>query len=163
MASQSEVAAHLDLSQQAVSKLKKAGVLPAPSGRGGYDLDASRLAYIRNLRESAAGRDSSRIGSLEAERARLASAQAEAQERKNAVERGDLVPFREFHSRVLDTMHRVAGFLDHLPLRLAGADYKLRKRLEDSLNEAREELVAGKIFGPAASELDRDELEYAAD
>jgi phage terminase Nu1 subunit (DNA packaging protein) len=58
MATQAEVADHLDLTQQAVAKLLSAGHLPRSEGRGSLDLDACRIAYIRRLREQAAGRAS---------------------------------------------------------------------------------------------------------
>lgn len=50
MATQKEIAAHLDLSTRWISELVKEGVLPSSKGRGGYDVDACRLAYIRYLR-----------------------------------------------------------------------------------------------------------------
>lgn len=50
MATQAEVAAHLDLSDRWVRKLLADGVLPGSKGKGGYDLEDCRLAYIRHLR-----------------------------------------------------------------------------------------------------------------
>lgn len=141
MATQSDLATHLDLSQQAVSKLKNNGIITAGAGRSGYDLDACRVAYIRHLRQGAAGRDSARAGSLEAERARLAAAQAEAQERKNALDRGELVVLADIDANMRGVLGRVMACLDHLPARLAGNDYKLRARIEKELNDARNELA----------------------
>lgn len=95
MATQSDVAAHLDLSQAAVSQLVNEGVLPTPAGRGGLDLGASRIAYIRRLREQAAGRAPLGDGPVDLdlvrERARLAKGQADAQEMRNDVMRGLVV------------------------------------------------------------------------
>ena len=56
LATQAEVASHIGLTQSAVSRRVKAGILPAPQGRGGYDLDACRVAELRNLRAVLAGR-----------------------------------------------------------------------------------------------------------
>lgn len=50
MSTQIEVAKHLFLSDKWVRELIKKGVLPSSSGRGGYDLDKCREAYIFYLR-----------------------------------------------------------------------------------------------------------------
>jgi hypothetical protein len=50
MATQIEVASHLFLSDKWVRELLKQGVLPSSSGRGGYDLDKCREAYVTYLR-----------------------------------------------------------------------------------------------------------------
>ena len=50
MATQAEIAQHLDIDARHVRRLIKQGVLPAGKGHGGLDLDACRLAYIRYLR-----------------------------------------------------------------------------------------------------------------
>lgn len=104
MASQRDVARHLSLSQQAVSKLVAAGVLPHSSDRGGMDLDRCRGLYIAHLREVAAGRSAGdpAAPNLVLERARLARAQAVAQERKNA----------EAEERVIDLDQAAALFLE---------------------------------------------------
>ncbi|MGI4943476.1 MAG: hypothetical protein ACRYHQ_23405 [Janthinobacterium lividum] len=95
MASQTEVAEHLDLSQQAVSQMIAEGVLPAAQARRGLDLKACRVAYVRHLRERAAGRASDDADGegldLVGQRARLAKAQADAQEMRNDLMRGLVV------------------------------------------------------------------------
>lgn len=55
MATQAEIGLHLDLSDRSVRDLISRGVLPQ-SPRKALDLDACRIAYIRHLRETAAGR-----------------------------------------------------------------------------------------------------------
>ena len=55
MATQQEIADHLDLSSRWIRKLVKEGILPSSKGRGGYDVDACRLAYIRYLRGVSSG------------------------------------------------------------------------------------------------------------
>ncbi len=93
MATQLEIAEHLDLSDRRVRELAKQGVLPKPKGRGGWSIDACRLAYIAYLRGVASGHQSD-DGELDltAERAKLARAQTETAELKNAVARGELIP-----------------------------------------------------------------------
>ena len=84
-ATQTAVAAHLDLSPGRVSVLMSDGVLP----KGG-SLDECRVAYIQWLRarlpHGAGNRD------LNAGRARLAAAQAEKQEMEVLERRGELLP-----------------------------------------------------------------------
>lgn len=50
MATQVEIAKHLFLSDKWVRELLRQGVLPTSSGRGGYDLDKCREAYVTYLR-----------------------------------------------------------------------------------------------------------------
>lgn len=158
MATQNDVAVHLDLSQQAVSKLKNAGTLTTGPGRSGYDLDDCRVAYIRHLRNSAAGRDSTRIGSLEAERARLAAAQAEAAERKNARDRRELVPLLDVTNAVTGLIEVVKGRLMQVPARVAKGDIGLRGRIESAVVDALEELSMTRVEEVTGSDLtDEDE------
>ena len=95
MASQAELAAHLVLDQAAVSRHVKNGVIPS-AGRGRYDLDECRKAYILHIRAQASGRQGAGPGlSLEGERARLAKEQADSKAMENAEKRGELIPAAE--------------------------------------------------------------------
>lgn len=93
MATQAQVAEHLDLSQPAVSKLAADGVIKCDA-RGRFDIEPCRVAYIRHIRAAAAGRQvgAGLPGSLESERARLAKEQADAKAMENATKRGELIP-----------------------------------------------------------------------
>ncbi len=55
MATQGEIARHLDLSERQINNLQKMPGFPVPQGRGQYDLDACRLWYIRYLRTAKPG------------------------------------------------------------------------------------------------------------
>ena len=90
MATLHEVAAHLGVTIKYVQDLIANGTLEK-KGRGEYDLDACREAYITRLREAAAGRANSGDLNLTDERARLAKEQADAKEMENMVERGELL------------------------------------------------------------------------
>lgn len=93
MATQREVASHLDLTDRAVRDLISRGVLPREKGR--LELKASRVAYIRHLREVAAGRQSDGDDSgldLVVQRARLAKEQADEKALTNAQLRREVVP-----------------------------------------------------------------------
>ena len=107
MATQVEVAKHLDLTDRQVRNLLTDGVLPGSKGRGGFDIEACRMAYIRYLRglgnsqvkpetgdefDGPEGLDPYAEHKLIAERLRLTSAQAEGQELKNEVAHRKLVP-----------------------------------------------------------------------
>lgn len=98
MATQLEVAEHLDLKERRTRELVREAVIPAGRGRGGYDLDACRVAYIRYLRGLGSGkvkpapdRPVEQID-YELERARLTKEQADGQELKNAQTRRELAP-----------------------------------------------------------------------
>lgn len=78
MATQKEIAEHIDLSTRQVRTLLKSGILPSGSGAGGLDLDACRLAYVRYIRGKATGRVVEAASELDPqqERARLTFHQA---------------------------------------------------------------------------------------
>ncbi len=152
MATLADIADHLDLSVRSVSTLKRAGVFPEAQ-RAGHDLDAVRVAYIRHLRESAAGR-SAAYGTLDltAERARLAHAQAEKAERENAVAEGDFLPRGEVHTAMTATFMRVRSKLLAMPSKLApylvGIETPATAQgiLQKEIYRALDELAATKII-----------------
>lgn len=75
------------ITRQAVNALARRGIIKR-QGRG-FDRDESTLRYCAHLRELATGRGGeAAITSATAERARLAKAQADLQELKNAALRG---------------------------------------------------------------------------
>jgi len=130
MATQIEVAAHLDLSDRQVRNLLADGVLPASKGAGGLDVDACRLAYIRYLRGLNSGQvrqevpgdfdgaDPNIEARLTQERLRLTAAQAEGQELKNDVTKRKSVP-TDFAVFVLSRLAaEIGSILDTLPLTL---------------------------------------------
>jgi phage terminase Nu1 subunit (DNA packaging protein) len=131
MATQVEVAAHLDLSDRQVRNLLADGVLPASKGAGGLDVDACRIAYISYLRGLASGQvkrqearqpdddiDPMAEQKLTQERLRLTAAQAEGQELKNDITRRRSVP-TEFATFVMSKIAaEIASILDTLPLTL---------------------------------------------
>ena len=146
MATQAEVAAHLDLSQQAVSKLKNQSVISAGAGGRGYDLDVTRVAYIRHLRNSAAGRDSSKVGSLEAERARLAREQADKVAMDNAERRKELASLPDMTGAVIGVISLAVTELQKVGMIVAKGDHKLRRRIEMAVDDALENLSATRVI-----------------
>jgi hypothetical protein len=77
MATQTEIAKHLDLSVRKVRDLMADEIIPKDGS-----LDECRVAYIRSLREKAAGRGMSGSGDYESEKLRLTKAQADNEEQK---------------------------------------------------------------------------------
>ncbi|GLK84657.1 hypothetical protein GCM10017653_27270 [Ancylobacter defluvii] len=111
----------LDITAERVRMLAKDGVL-IKTDRGRFDTQASLQNYIRRLRESAAraGRPSQGGDALKAERLRLTSAQAEAQEAKNAVLLGELVPAADVEAKWAEILTDVRAAILAVPGRIAG-------------------------------------------
>ena len=108
---QQEIADHLDMSQQAASQwLDRLGI-----DWKSATLDDIRVAYIRLLREQAAGRAASGDLDLATERAGLAKAQRERIEMQNAVTRRELAPVMLIEEVLAKAGSKVAGILDAIP------------------------------------------------
>lgn len=84
---QADVAGHLDMSDRSVREIESRLSLPAD-----YTMADIRIAYIRHLREVAAGRGGESAVELATERALLAREQREGQAIKNAVARKEYAP-----------------------------------------------------------------------
>ena len=118
MATQKQIADHLDLSSRWVSKLTKDGVLPSSKGRGGYDLDACRVAYIRYLRGVTTGQvtesgekkdDENYSDLLEFERYR-------EKKRQNDIEEQKIAPVSLLTDALLQAGNQIIPILESLPL-----------------------------------------------
>ncbi len=130
---QQEIADHLDMSQQAVSQwLDKLGI-----DWKSATLDDIRVAYIRSLREQAAGRIASGDLDLATERAGLAKAQRERIEMQNAVTRRELAPVILIEEVLAKAGSKVAGILDAIP--------GMIKRRVSTITSADLELIAGEV------------------
>ena len=110
------------------------GVLPAAQARSGLDLKACRIAYVRHLRERAAGRASDAAADdgldLVAERARLAKSQADAQEMRNDVMRGQVVLTADVAASIGQCCATVRDRLLALPSEAAPAIHRCRTAAE---------------------------------
>ena len=115
---QEQLAVHLDCSTRNVRDLLASGVLPGRVGKG-YDADASRVAYIRHLREQAAGRRGDGDLDLVQERAALARAQRESADLRNAERRRELLPRDAFTAGTIALATTISGAFQSLPSRLA--------------------------------------------
>lgn len=111
MLTQKKIAEHLDMDQSVVSRLM---------AEIGIDwkvasMDEIRVAYIRRLREQAAGRATNGELDLATERAGLAKAQRERIEMQNAVTRGELAAVSLIEEVLTKAAGKVAGILDAIP------------------------------------------------
>lgn len=111
MLTQKKISEHLDLSQQAVSELMAGLGIDSKTA----SLDEIRVAYIRRLREQAAGRAAAGDLDLAGERAALAKAQRERIEMQNAVTRGELAPVVLIEEVLTKAASKTAGILDAIP------------------------------------------------
>ena len=151
MATQTEIGRHLDLSQGAVSQLL--ADLGMDRGSGGYELDAVRVAYIRRLRERAAGRtgEDAKLNLAE-ERAKLAVLQTEAMEIKNQKSLGELLPRDAVTSAMQDANAKVRARYLALPPRAApiiapmNSPVEIQAYLTDLVHEALAELATTRII-----------------
>lgn len=142
-AKQTEIALHLDLTPGKVGEYVQLGVIPQ-----GATLDEARIAYIRHMRKRASGHVSEganggEVLDLTAERAKLAKAQAETAELRNAELRGELIRRDELLStwsdRVLSWKERVraipASATVHIPSFTAPMARKLLELIDETLTE----------------------------
>jgi terminase small subunit / prophage DNA-packing protein len=86
-------------------------------GRG-YDLEASRQAYMATLRKAATGRHGERKSSGGGERERLARVQADAIELKTQTARKELIPEAEIEATWLEIVARARAAVLAAPSRI---------------------------------------------
>jgi phage terminase Nu1 subunit (DNA packaging protein) len=113
-----EVAHHIGVTPKYVQDLINEGVIER-KGRGEYDLNECRDAYIKKLRIAASGRSSSGELDLVAERARLAKEQADSKEMENAITRGELVYIDDVAKKVEVALSNVKIRLLAVPTKAA--------------------------------------------
>jgi phage terminase Nu1 subunit (DNA packaging protein) len=130
---QRTIADHLDLSQQAVSQIMDEMGINWKSAT----LKQVRVAYIRRLREQAAGRAASGDLDLAGERARLAKEQADRVAMQNAVTRAELAPVALIEQVLFAAASKVAGIFDGIP--------GLVRRRVPRLTRDELDLIAGEI------------------
>lgn len=146
MATIAEVAKHIGVTPKYVNDLINESVIEKRP-RGQYDIDECRNAYIKRLRENAAGRAASGELDLVAERARLAKEQADAKEMDNAIGRGDLVYIEDVAKQFENMLTKVRTKLLALPTKIAPECHasatmlEVQSLIEAGIVEALHELV----------------------
>ena len=152
MATQHEVGFHLDLGVRHVRELVARGILPKAKGRGAYDLDECRVAYLKHLRAVAAGHKS-QDGKLDltAERAALAREQKIKLEMENAVTRGELISGEDYKAGAILIANGIskrvlaAGSKLQHALAAESSAAECRKLVEAELREALEDLASLEV------------------
>lgn len=163
---QVETASHLDLtSDRSVRDLEeKFGLQGRP-----YTLSEIRVAYIRRLREQAAGRATEGDLDLPSERAALAKVQRERIELQNAVTRRELAPVAQLEHVLFQTAAKITGILEAVPGRLYRRLPELGAAgialLEEEIAGARNAMAAIRFddVNPAAEAGPRDATELRID
>jgi len=151
--SQQEVAEHLDMTRQSASDmLQKLGISLRSTS-----LTEIRVAYIRRLREQAAGRFSDGPLDLMNERARLAKEQADRLELQNALTRKEVAPVALIEQVLAKAGTRVAGILDAIPGMIKRRSPSLSSSDLDCVSS---EIVKARNMAAAISlrDLDREAL-----
>lgn len=145
MATQQEVAEHLDITDRQVRNLLQSGVLPGAKGRGAYNLDDCRLAYIRYMRGRLAGQvetkeaEADTIDPLldhkrEQEEYLLTRERRIGQQQKNEIAARKVVPSEFAIFSLSKLAAEIAAILDTLPLTMKRKHPDLEVRHLDTLS-----------------------------
>lgn len=116
MATQKQIAEHLDLSGRHVRSLLSDGKLPPSKGRGGYDLDACRLAYIRYLRGVGTGQVNSNDDDDDDYSRLLEKEKYREKKRQNDIEESKVAPVDLLTSALYTAVNQIIPILESLPL-----------------------------------------------
>ena len=145
MATQRDVAEHLDLSTKSISELITKGVLPSKKGRSPLNIDVCRHAYISYLRKLAGYHKKSGSGDIAEEKTRLTKAQADKAELEVSELEGKLIPAPLVQDTWTDFVANVRAKLLGIPSSLAHqmiatenyaeAEKLLKDCIYDALNE----------------------------
>jgi hypothetical protein len=132
--SASALALHLDCSRTYINKLEAEGVLHRAPDGSGFDIDASRVAYLRFLRRE---RQQSPRSEADADFQR---AKAELIRLRNAEKQRNLIPLEE----AVGHMDEVVGlFISHLSgfaARCGGRDLAVRRVVDQAVYDLRLEI-----------------------
>ncbi len=119
MATQQEIADHLDLTPRRVRGLVKDGILPSSKGPGGYDLDACRIAYIKYLRGVSSGQvrecDSEELDDRDYS-ALLEKEKHREKKRQNDLEEQKIAPVSLLTYALEKSANQIIPILESIPL-----------------------------------------------
>jgi phage terminase Nu1 subunit (DNA packaging protein) len=149
MATNKEVAEHLDCSPEWVSRLKSQNILPSAPGKS-MSLDQCRVAYINYLRTKARMTSNTDDGTITEHKTRLTSAQADKAEMEVQVLSSSLIKADDVRTTWTEFVSNVRAKLLNLPAKLAHQVIGL-----DHYAEA-EELLTNEIY-ETLNELSKSE------
>ena len=154
MASQRELAEHLDLSTKRISELIRDGILPSKMGRSPINIDVCRIAYISYLRKLGGYNKKSGGGDIAEEKTRLTKAQADKAELEVSELEGQLIPAQLVQDTWTDMVANVRSKLLGLPSRIAHqviametypeAEQLIKENVHDALSELAENGIPTK-------------------
>ena len=119
MATQKDVAEHLDLSTKRISELIRDGILPSKLGRSPLNIDVCRIAYISYLRKLGGYNKRSGSGDIAEEKTRLTKAQADKAELEVSSLEGELIPAQLVQDTWADFVASIRAKLLGLPSKVA--------------------------------------------
>ena len=119
MATQRDLAEHLDLSIKRISELIRDGILPSKMGRSPLNLDVCRIAYISYLRKLGGYHKKSGTADIAEEKTRLTKAQADKAELEVSSLEGELIPAKLVQDTWSDLVANVRAKLLGLPSKIA--------------------------------------------
>ena len=165
MATQREVAEHLDLSVKRISELIKDGILPSKMGRSPLNIDVCRIAYISYLRKLGGYNKRSGSGDMAEEKTKLTAAQARKAELEVEEMEGNLLPAQLVEDTWIGYVANVRAKLLGLPSRIAHqvitvdkypeAELIIKEQVHDALNELAEDGIPAK-YRKTDTELESD-------
>jgi len=145
MATQRELAEHLDLSTKRISELIRDGILPSKMGRSPLNIDVCRIAYISYLRKLGGYNKRSGGGDIAEEKTRLTKFQADKAELEVNQLEGQLIPAQLVQDTWTDFVANVRAKLLGLPSRIAHqvialetypeAEQLIKENINDALSE----------------------------
>ena len=145
MATQRELAEHLDLSTKRISELIRDGILPSKMGRSPLNIDVCRIAYISYLRKLGGYNKRSGGGDIAEEKTRLTKFQADKAELEVNQLEGKLIPAQLVQDTWTDFVANVRAKLLGLPSRIAHqvialetypeAEQLIKENINDALSE----------------------------
>ena len=145
MATQRDIAEHLDLSVKRVSELIRDGILPSKKGRSPLNIDVCRVAYISYLRKLGGYNKRTGTGDIAEEKTKLTAAQARKAELEVEELEGQLIPAQLVEDTWIDYVANARAKLLGLPSRIAHqviatdkyaeAELIIKEQVHEALNE----------------------------
>tara|TARA_X000001382_G_C3076192_1_gene149033 strand:+ start:64 stop:591 length:528 start_codon:yes stop_codon:yes gene_type:complete len=154
MATQRELAEHLDLSVKRISELIRDGILPSKMGRSPLNLDVCRIAYISYLRKLGGYNKRSGTGDIAEEKTKLTAAQARKAELEVEELEGNLIPAQLVEDTWSDYVSNARAKLLGIPSRVAHqvitvdkyaeAELMIKEQVHEALDELSENGIPEK-------------------
>lgn len=164
MATQRELAEHLDLSTKRISELIRDGILPSKMGRSPINIDVCRIAYISYLRKLGGYNKRSGGGDIAQEKTRLTKFQADKAELEVNQLEGQLIPAQLVQDTWTDFVANVRAKLLGLPSRIAHQVIALEtypeaeQLIKENINDALSELGENGIPTEYADRVEKHEI-----